>query len=377
MGKWSGKYVIGLTGNIATGKSVVRKMLEHLGAYGIDADALAHRVIAKDAPGYQPVLNTFGRWILKENGEIDRQKLGRLVFSNPDALAQLEAIIHPFVNQAIDLIVKRARQRTIVIEAIKLLETDLAGACDTIWTTYSPEKTQLARLMEKRAMPEADALTRIRMQPPQQDKLDKAIVIIQNVGSYEDTWKQVQAAWKVIWPITDTGPTHIQKAARSELAVRRGRPGDSHAIATLITRLSNGMDPRTADEIMAAFGEKAFLILKKDKDLVGLAAWQVENLVARTTDIYVDTDIALPAALKALMDEVERASQDLQCEASLLFLSPKLAGQSIIWKELGYEIRPPESLGIQAWQDAVKESMPANTSLYFKQLRHERILRPI
>jgi dephospho-CoA kinase len=91
----------------------------------------------------------------------------------------------------------------------------------------------------------------------------------------------------------------------------------------------------------------------------------------------VDTDIALPAALKVLMDEVERASQDLQCEASLLFLSPKLAGQSIIWKELGYEIRPPESLGIQAWQDAVKESMPANTSLYFKQLRHDRILRPI
>lgn len=377
MSKWSGKYVIGLTGNIATGKSVVRKMLEHLGAYGIDADALAHRVIAKGAPGYQPVLITFGRWILGENSEIDRQKLGRLVFSNPDALAQLEKIIHPYVNQAIDLIVRRARQHTIVIEAIKLLETDLVAACDTLWTTFSPEKTQLARLMEKRHLTEADALVRIRAQSPQQDKLDQATVIIQNVGSFEDTWRQVQAAWKVISPITEPAPIHIQKTARGELSVKRGRPGDSQAIARLITRLSNGIVKQDVDDIMAAFGEKAFLLLRLDKDLVGMAAWQVENLVARTTDIYVDNNIALPGALKVLMTEVESASQDLQSEASLLFLSPELAGQSATWKELGYEMRTPESLGIQAWQDAVKETMPANTTLYFKQLRHDRILRPI
>ena len=377
MSKWAGKYVIGLTGNIATGKSVVRKMLEHLGAYGIDADALAHRVIAKGAPGYLPVLSTFGSWVLNDSSEIDRQKLGRLVFSDPDALVQLENIIHPFVNQAIDLIVSRARQRTIVIEAIKLLETDLAQACDTLWVTYSPKKIQLVRLMEKRAMPEAEALRRIQVQSPQQDKLAKATVIIQNVGSYEDTWQQVQAAWKVISPILDTVPTRIQRSAHSELVVRRGRPGDSQSIAALITRLSNGINPQTVADTMAAFGEKAFLLLKKDHNLVGLAAWQVENLVARTTDIYVDIDIALPNALKVLMDEMERASQDLQCEASLLFLPPVLAGQSAIWQELGYELRTPGSLGIQAWQDAVKESMPANTTLFFKQLRQDRILRPI
>jgi dephospho-CoA kinase len=375
--KWSGKYVIGLTGNIATGKSVVRKMLEHLGAYGIDADALAHRVIAKGAPGYQPVLSTFGNWIVGKNGEIDRQKLGRLVFSDPDALKQLETIVHPFVNQAIDLIVRRARQRTIVIEAIKLLETGLAEDCDSLWTTFSPEKTQLARLMSKRAMTEADALVRIRAQASQQEKLDKATVIIHNVGSFEDTWQQVQAAWKVISPITDTAPIRVPKASQNEFVVRRGRPGDSQSIASLITRLSNGSKPLSADDVMAAFGEKAFLLLKMDKTLVGLTAWQVENLVARTTDIYVDADIDLAKAIKALMDEVECASQDLQCEVSLLFLSSELAGQNAIWKELGYEMRTPESLGIQAWQDAVKESMPANSTLFFKQLRHNRILRPI
>ncbi len=68
MSKWGGKYVIGLTGNIGTGKSVVRKMLEHVGAYGIDADALAHRAIAKDAPGYRPVVEAFGKWVRRQSG---------------------------------------------------------------------------------------------------------------------------------------------------------------------------------------------------------------------------------------------------------------------------------------------------------------------
>ena len=79
MSAWPGKYVIGLTGNIATGKSVVRKMLEHLGAYGIDADTLGHRVIAVDAPGHQAVLDTFGKWVLAADGQIDRVKLSRVV----------------------------------------------------------------------------------------------------------------------------------------------------------------------------------------------------------------------------------------------------------------------------------------------------------
>jgi dephospho-CoA kinase len=74
--KWVGKYVIGLTGNIGTGKSVVRRMLEHLGAYSIDADKLAHRAIAKGAPGYAPVVQTFGRWILAADGQIDRARIG-------------------------------------------------------------------------------------------------------------------------------------------------------------------------------------------------------------------------------------------------------------------------------------------------------------
>ena len=377
MSNWPGKYVIGLTGNIATGKSVVRKMLEHLGAYSIDADALSHRAITKGAPGYQKVIDTFGNWIVDSNGEIDRAKLGRLVFSDPEALQQLEMIVHPLVEQAVDLMIQRASQRVIVIEAIKLLEGKLVGACDTVWTTYAPEPIQKTRLMQKRNMSEQDALQRIHAQPPQEVKTAAAHVVIQNTGSFEDTWKQVVAAWKVISPVTDTKPVVMRKATDGELSVQRGRPRDSTNIAALITRLSNGTHPQSQDDIMAAFGEKAFLLLMADKQLVGLVGWQVENLVARTTDLYLDSNIPVERALKILVTEVERASQDLQCEASLFFLPPQLAGQESVWQELGYTRRVPQTLGVQAWQDAAIESQLPNTILLFKQLRQDRILRPI
>jgi dephospho-CoA kinase len=374
---WPGKFVIGLTGNIATGKSVVRRMMEHLGAYTIDADALSHRAIAKGAPGYQPVVDNFGKFILDARGEIDRAKLGRIVFNDPEALKILEDIVHPLVEQAVDLMIRRANQHIIVIEAIKLLEGKLAGQCDSIWTSSAPEAIQKARLMKRRGMTEQQALQRIQTQSPQELKIAAASVVIQNNGSFEDTWKQVVAAWKVISPTTDTAPLITRAAGDAELAVQRGRPRDSASIAALITRLSGGARSLSPDDIMAAFSDKAFLLLTSNKDLVGLAGWQVENLVSRTTELYLDPVIAIARALKTLVNEVESASQDLQCEASLLFLPPEMARQDEVWKELGYIRRTPKTLGVQAWQDAAIESQPLNTTLFFKQLRQDRILRPI
>ncbi len=377
MSTWPGKYVIGLTGNIATGKSVVRRMLEHLGAYTIDADTLSHRAIAKGAPGYQPVVDAFGTFILDASGEIDRVKLGRLAFKDPDVLKDLEAIVHPLVEHAVDLMIKRANQHVIVIEAIKLLEGNLVSECDTVWTTYAPELVQKARLMQKRGMTEEEAIQRIQGQPPQEVKLAAANVVIQNAGSFENTWKQVVAGWKVISPIGDTSPLILRKAGEGELAVQRGRPYDSANIAALITRLSGGSRSLSQDDIMAAFGDKAYLLLMAHKQLVGLAGWQVENLVSRTTDLYLDQSITIAQALKTLVAEIERASQDLQCEASLLFLPLQWATQEDVWKEMGYTRRTPQSLGVQAWEDAALESQPSNTFLLFRQLRQDRVLRPI
>jgi len=375
--KWPGKYIIGLTGNIATGKSVVRRMLEHLGAYTIDADALTHRAIAKDAPGYKPVVETFGKWILDSNGQINHSKLGGLVFRDPEALSKLENIVHPLVGQAIELLVQRASQRVVVIEAIKLIESGLRTACDNIWVTYAPEEVQIERLIRKRGFSQEEALNRIHSQGAQSEKIERANTVIRNTGSYDELWKQVTTVWKRVSPTSDTMPVIIKKAKAGDFAVQRGRPRDSESIADLITRLSQGKQKMSKLDAMEAFGDKAFLLLQLSDQLVGLAGWQVENLVARTTDLYIEPEHMSDKALEALVTEVERASKDLQCEASLIFPPPDLASYETSWKNLGYEQRTPENLGVQAWQDAAIESNPPGTVLMFKQLRVDRVLRPI
>ncbi len=317
MSKWAGKYIIGLTGNIGTGKSVVRRMLEHLGALGIDADALAHRAIAKGAPGYSPVVQTFGRWIVGADGEIDRSRLGRVVFSDPQALAQLEGIVHPLVLQAIDWLITRSSKPVAVIEAIKLLEANIGKTCDGIWVvTVSPE-VQLARLVQKRKLSETDAKQRIQAQPPQRAKIAAANVVIHNAGSFEDTWKQVAAAWSKNVPQVEPAPVKAAVSAH-KFTVVRARPRDSALIAELFNRVKHESQV-TKDEIMAEFADKAFLLLRAGERLVGAAGWQVENLVARTTEIVIDPQVPAAQALPILIAEMEQASKDLQCEASMVF----------------------------------------------------------
>ncbi len=374
-----GKYIIGLTGNIATGKSVVRRMLEHLGAYTIDADALSHRAIAKGAPGYQPVVEKFGKWILGKDGEVDRNKLGGVVFRDSAALAELESIIHPLVRQAINILVKRASQPVVVIEAIKLLESELRKKCDTIWVTDAPEDIQIERLIRKRNLAREDAQQRIGLQAAQGDKTAAANVVIRNTGSYDDLWKQVTNAWKQVSPATSeiTPPIVIKQGAKNFIVVR-GKPRDSELIAKLINHLSKGQQKLSSDDVMASFGDQAYILLQLQDQLVGIAGWQVENLVARTTELYLENGIDIQAGLEMLIAEVERASGDLQCEASLIFPTPELASLDSVWKKLGYEERAPAALGVQAWQDAAVESMPQDHPiLLFKQLRQDRVLRPI
>lgn len=377
MSAWPGKIIIGLTGNIATGKSVVRKMLEHLGAYGIDADALGHRAIAQGAPGYGPVVETFGKWIIGPDGQIDRARLAKVVFSDPEALARLESIVHPLVEQAVDILVRRAPQKVIVVEAIKLIESNLSSKCDNIWTTYAPQEIQLARLMQKRKMSETAARQRIHAQPPQEQKTAIANVVIRNDGSFEDTWRQVWAAWQAAFPAEAAQPAETVVTKKGELVVERARPRQADEIAGLINRLSRGKRRPDRDDVMAAFGEKAFLILRLDGKPVGIVGWKVENLVACTDDVFLEESLPTKEAMQILLDEVERASRELQCEISLLFLPPDLARQDTLFQDLGYGPRSVQNLGVRAWQEAAIESMPAGSVMLFKQLRQDRVLRPV
>ena len=376
MSAWRGKYAIGLTGNIATGKSVVRKMLEHLGAYGIDADVLSHRAIMKSSPGFQPVVDTFGKWVLGPNGEIDRSKLSELVFKSPDAMMQLETIIHPLVRQALDVLVNRTNNRIVVVEAIKLLESDLHQLCDQVWVTMSSPELQLERLMDKRGLTQREAEDRINAQLPATAKLTKADVVIENNGSFEKTWKQVYDAWQVI---TQQEPGFEPAPSKSygKLDVRRATPESAEQIAAYMSEHRRSKRQMTKDDIMAAFGEKAYMLLLSDEEIIGLLGWQVENLITRVDDVMLNEGLAIQNGLEALMSFVEDSSKELQSEAALLFLPPSLAQHEDLWGPLGYQARTVKDLQVKAWQNAVMESMPPGTVLLFKQLRKDRVLRPM
>ncbi|MBI4770484.1 MAG: dephospho-CoA kinase [Chloroflexi bacterium] len=375
---WPDKTVIGLTGNIATGKSVVRKMLEHLGASSIDADALSHRAIARGAPGYAEVVKTFGTYMLGADGEIDRQRLGRLAFADPEALARLEEIIHPLVQQAVDYLVRRARQPVVVIEAIKLLESPLARLCDTLWVADAPEALQLQRLVTKRNLSEAEARRRIAGQNAPAGKLRLANVVIRNSGSFEDTWLQVQAAWEGLRRPAAPPEPAPRPVRPGQVEVLRARPGHAAEIAAFIQRASDDRRQLGRGEVIAAFGEKAYHLARVGPELVGLAGWKVENLVTRVDELYSRPGAVAVRVLLQLVQAVESASQDLMSEAALLFITPAQAQQSgALWRQAGYEQKPPGALGVRAWEEAARESMPPGTVLYFKRLREDRVLQPV
>jgi dephospho-CoA kinase len=378
--KWADKYIIGLTGSIGTGKSVVRRMLEHLGAYGIDADALAHRAMAPDAPGYKEVVETFGKFILQPDGQIDRAKLGRLVFADQDALARQEAIIHPLVSQALDILIKRATQKVIVIEAIKLIEARISNDCDSLWVVVAPPEVQLRRLVEQRKMSEGDARLRIVSQVPQEIHMSAANVVIKNDTSFEETWKQVTQAWLRTVPAGEAKFIPTAQPVRlplGEVTVRRAGPRQVDEIVQVLNNAHKGQPQLSRNDVMALLGEKAFLLLCIEQNTMGIISWQVENLVARTTDITLDPLLSPAQYLPIMIREMERASNDLQCEASLIFVPPHLAKHDALWKSMGYEPRTPDMLGVLAWQEAAEESMMPDCTLYFKQLRKDRVLRPI
>ncbi|HID61538.1 MAG TPA: dephospho-CoA kinase [Anaerolineae bacterium] len=193
------KYLIGLTGNIATGKSTVLRILKRLGARGIDADALVHQLMAKGTPVWQAILDEFGEGILGPEGEIDREKLGAIVFAKAEALKRLEAIVHPAVTARVDELIRQATEPVVVVEAIKLIEAGWHRTCDALWVVTCPREQQLERLMRTRKLSREEALLRIEAQPPQEDKVALADVVIDNSGSLQEMREQVEREWEKLF----------------------------------------------------------------------------------------------------------------------------------------------------------------------------------
>lgn len=447
MGRWANKYVIGLTGNIAMGKSVVRKMLEHLGAYTIDADGLAHQTMAPGAPCYQPVIETFGKWILDKEHKIDRAKLGAVVFSHPEALALLEQITHPVVGQGIDTLVSRAKQPIVVVEAIKLLEGALASQVNTIWVVDATPELQLARLLEKRGMSVEEARKRIAGQNLQTDKLALAKVVLHNNGPLEDLWTHVQTEWtklmqslkvaqagdevqrvtvasSIAAPSAPAAPTPAAPAAAikpgtgklpsippktgsltppptipvrpqqptttpppaapsapaaaasTTVDIRRGMPKNAESIAQLINLMSGKNLGR--GDVMQAFGEKSYLLAELNGKLLGLAGFQVENLITRVDEFFIVPGGPSDVIARALIQSVEDASKQLQSEVGFVYLPLSAAPQLIqSFVGSGYEPMELDAIKVPAWRDAAQESQPPNTRIMAKKLRPDRVLKPL
>jgi dephospho-CoA kinase len=381
--RWPGKYVIGLTGNIATGKSVVRKMLEHLGAFGLDADALAHQALAKGGPAYAGVVRLFGEWLLNDQGEVNRGRLAKIVFSDPEALVRLEDLIHPVVGQAVDFLVRRTQSSVVVIEAIKLIESGLGAAADAVWVVHVPQSMQEARLIAKRKMSLAEARQRIAAQGSQTEKLNAAHVVIDNSGTFEDTWTQVQTAFnKIIRPMPVISQAVTQPLAPAAEAravqVRRGLPSDATAIAGFIKQATHGRVNLSRSDVIAAFGDKAYLLAELGGQLAAVAGWKVENLVARVDEMYVSANAPLDRLAPPILEAVENASRELQSEAALVFVPMPLAQAAArALAGRGFAPQAPEKLSVAAWVEAARESMPAGSAMLFKKLREDRVLRPI
>ncbi|HEX2914442.1 MAG TPA: dephospho-CoA kinase [Chloroflexia bacterium] len=204
-------YLIGLTGNIACGKSAVVNMLRQRGAFVIDADRVVHTLMEPGGTIYTPVVEVFGQNILAEAGPdgqpsgqpsgqrpIDRRKLGAIVFADPQQLRRLEEISHPRVRVEITRLIRESSAAVIVLDAIKLLENGLDQAADAVWVVTCPPEAQLERLMRRNNFSREEALLRINAQPPQAEKVARASVVIDNGGSLAETERQVEVAWQQI-----------------------------------------------------------------------------------------------------------------------------------------------------------------------------------
>lgn len=188
---------MGLTGGIASGKSTVSRQLADLGAIVIDYDLLAREVVEPGSPALDLIADRFGPGVIAADGRLDRPALGALVFSEPTALKDLEAITHPAIR---DLARRRQDQAgpgaVVVHDNPLLVEMGAAAACDVVIVVDVPPEVQVARMVSDRGMSEQDARARIAAQAPRETRLAAADVVIENTGTREQLSARIDEVWK-------------------------------------------------------------------------------------------------------------------------------------------------------------------------------------
>lgn len=187
--------VIGITGNIACGKSTILRWLAEWGAKTIDADQIYHELIAPGSPLARAIVAQFGPQVATPEGGIDRRALGAVVFANPQALINLERLTHPVIIARIQDLIATADAPIVAVDAVKLLESGLARLCDVIWLVVCEPAVQIERLMARNKLSHEAALQRIEAQPDPRSKMSLVDAVIDNSGSLNETRLQVLEAW--------------------------------------------------------------------------------------------------------------------------------------------------------------------------------------
>ncbi len=187
--------LLGITGNVACGKSTVTGMLAALGAQIIDADLVYRDLVQPGMPLLVAIGQTFGDDVILPEGGLDRRALAAIVFSDPAALAKLDDLIRPVVAPEVLRIASRTSASIVAIDAVKLFESGLADACDETWVVTCPREIQVERLMRRNRFPREEAERRIDAQAPQGDKIARADIVIDNGGTIAGTERQVREAF--------------------------------------------------------------------------------------------------------------------------------------------------------------------------------------
>ncbi len=188
--------LVGLTGGIGSGKSTVSRMFRDLGCLIVDADLLAREVVERGEPAYAKIVAEFGKQVLDDEGQIDRKKLGALVFADLAKRKRLEGFTHPEIRQRqvgiLAALMTEGFDRIVIFDAALLVETGGARNVDRLVVVYADEATQLKRLMLRDDISEAEALQRLRSQMPLSLKVKQAHYVVDNSGTREETLRRVR-----------------------------------------------------------------------------------------------------------------------------------------------------------------------------------------
>ena len=192
-------FVIGLTGSIGTGKSEAARQLEALGASIISADEVGHEAYTPNTEAWEQVIAAFGDDILQDDGDIDRRKLGAIVFSDPSQLEKLNQIMHPRMARMVSDKIGVLRDQgvnVVVVEAALLFEAGWDTLVEEVWVTDSPEHIVIGRLKERNGLSEAEAKKRINSQMGRVERIERSDFVINNSGDMADLGNAIKELWE-------------------------------------------------------------------------------------------------------------------------------------------------------------------------------------